>query len=161
MSDSLTGGCACGHVRYRLASAPIWVNCCHCTKCQTQTGSAFVINAMIETDRIEGAPDDLEITTLESGGGGVHDIYRCPACRVALWSDYGRRPFLRFIRVGTLDDSSACPPNVHVFTGTKLDWVRLPDDVPAFEEYFDIKKYWPEESLERLRVARESANTDS
>jgi hypothetical protein len=47
------GGCACGQVRYRLTSAPMFVNCCHCRDCQRQTGGAFAINALIETDRIE------------------------------------------------------------------------------------------------------------
>ena len=53
MTDDLEGGCACAAVRYRLASPPIFVHCCHCRDCQRQTGSAFVINALIETDRIK------------------------------------------------------------------------------------------------------------
>ena len=154
MSEGLTGGCACGSVRYRLASAPMFVNCCHCSKCQTQTGSAFVINALIEADRIETSAGELEVTELESGDGGAHDIYRCPKCHTALWSDYGRRGWLRFVRVGTLDDSAALPPDAHVFTSTKLPWVRLPQGALVFEEYFDIKEHWPTESLERLQKAR-------
>ena len=47
------GGCACGAVRYRLSSKPMFVNCCHCRDCQRQTGSAFVINAVIESAHIE------------------------------------------------------------------------------------------------------------
>ena len=46
----MEGGCACGAVRYRLKSAPMIVHCCHCRDCQRQTGSAFVINVLIETD---------------------------------------------------------------------------------------------------------------
>ena len=49
----LEGGCSCGAVRYRLSSKPMFVHCCHCLDCQRQTGSAFVLNALIETDRIE------------------------------------------------------------------------------------------------------------
>jgi len=52
MTDDLEGGCACAAVRYRLASPPMFVHCCHCRDCQRQTGSAFVINALIETSRI-------------------------------------------------------------------------------------------------------------
>ena len=44
MIETLEGGCACGEVRYRLASAPMFVHCCHCLNCQRHTGSAFVIN---------------------------------------------------------------------------------------------------------------------
>jgi len=52
MSDERQGGCACGAVRYRLASDPLFVHCCHCLSCQRQTGSAFVINLLIEADRV-------------------------------------------------------------------------------------------------------------
>ena len=63
MAKDLEGGCACGTVRYRLESAPMFVHCCHCRDCQRQTGSAFVLNALIETDRITllaGAPEPVE-----------------------------------------------------------------------------------------------------
>ena len=52
-----SGGCACGEIRYRLDSAPMFVHCCHCAPCQSETGSAFVINALIESDRVEAYYD--------------------------------------------------------------------------------------------------------
>jgi hypothetical protein len=152
MSDGLEGGCACGAVRYRLTSAPMFVHCCHCRDCQRQTGSAFVINALIETDRIALLSGDLEPIAMPTDSGRPHDIYRCPICRTAMWSDYGRRPALRFLRVGTLDDASALAPDVHIFTRSKLPWVALPADVPAVEVYYDMQKLWPAESLARRRA---------
>jgi hypothetical protein len=157
MDAPLNGRCSCGAVSYRLVSPPMFVHCCHCRDCQRQTGSAFVLNALIETDRVEilsGAPEPVAMTT-ESGR--PHDIYRCPECKIAVWSDYGRRGVLRFVRVGTLDDPSAVSPDVHIYTRSKLPWVRLPEDVPAFEAYYDTKTLWPSESLARreaLRLAR-------
>src|SRR5688500_4400443 len=53
MNVQREGGCACGAVRYRLASDPLFTHCCHCLNCQRQTGSAFVINLLIEADRVE------------------------------------------------------------------------------------------------------------
>jgi len=153
MSSRLEGGCFCGKVRYRLTSAPMFVHCCHCRNCQNQTGSAFVLNAIIETDRIELLAGRPEVGTVESGGGRPHDIYRCPDCRVAVWSDYGRRPGLRFVRVGTLDDPAALPPDVHIFTRSKLPWVGLPENVPAYAVYYETDKLWPPESLARRRAA--------
>ena len=152
MSHSLEGGCFCRKVRYRLTSAPMFVHCCHCRNCQVQTGSAFVLNALIETARIEKLCGEPEITTVESGSGDPHDIYRCPDCRTAVWSDYGRRPGLRFVRVGTLDDPTALSPDVHIFTRSKLPWVRLPENANSCEAYYDTEKLWPPESLERRRA---------
>jgi hypothetical protein len=130
----------------------MFVHCCHCRDCQRQTGSAFVINALIETDRIELLEGQPEPVLMPTDSGRPHDIYRCPRCRIAVWSDYGRRPALRFVRVGTLDDASAIRPDVHIFTRSKLPWVGLPPEVPAFSEYYELQKLWPAESLERRRA---------
>lgn len=146
------GGCACGAVRYRLESAPMIVHCCHCLDCQRQTGSAFALNALIEGDRVtllSGAPEPVEVPT---DSGRPHDIYRCPRCQTALWSDYGRRGWLKFLRVGTLDQPAALAPGVHIYTRSKQPWVRLPEDVPAFEEYYDLKTVWSPESLARRKA---------
>jgi hypothetical protein len=152
MAGDLEGGCACGAVRYRLGSAPMFVHCCHCRDCQRQTGSAFVINALIETDRITLLSGDPEPVTVPADSGRPHAIYRCQSCQTALWSDYGGRPALRFVRVGTLDDPTALTPDVHIFTRSKLPWVQLPEAVPAFEVYYDTQKLWPAASLERRRA---------
>jgi hypothetical protein len=152
VADDLTGGCACGAVRYRLASAPMFVHCCHCGDCQRQTGSAFVVNALIETDRVAllaGAPEPVALPT---DSGRPHDVYRCRTCQTALWSDYGRRPPLRFVRVGTLDTPAALSPDVHIFIRSKLPWITLPAGAPAFEVYYDMAKLWPPASLERRRA---------
>jgi hypothetical protein len=130
----------------------MFVHCCHCRDCQRQTGSAFVLNALIETDRIallSGAPEFVSVPT---DSGRPHDVYRCPVCLTALWSDYGKRPPLRFVRVGTLDGPEAMPPDVHIFTRSKLPWISLPADVPAFDVYYDMQKLWPAESLERRKA---------
>jgi hypothetical protein len=70
-----------------------------------------------------------------------------------MWSDYGLRPAMRFVRVGTLDIPSALSPDVHIFTRSKLPWVGLPAETPQFEIYYDMSKLWPVESLERRRAA--------
>jgi hypothetical protein len=146
---TLPGSCSCGEVKYRLHGPPMFVHCCHCTLCQRQTGSAFVVNALIETARVEilaGAPAAISMPT-ESGR--AHDIHRCPTCQIALWSDYGRRGVLRFVRVTTLDEPAALPPDVHIYVRSKLPWVRLPEGARAFEAYYDMEKEWPAESLAR------------
>jgi hypothetical protein len=152
MKDRLEGGCACGAVRYRLRSARMFVHCCHCRDCQRQTGSAFVINALIETDRITSLSGDPKPVSMPTESGRPHEIHRCSACGTAVWSDYGGRSALRFVRVGTLDDPTTLPPDVHIYVRSKLPWVALPEAIPAFDAYYDPQALWPAASLERRRA---------
>ena len=149
MSTLREGGCSCGSVRYRLRSDPLFIHCCHCLNCQRQTGSAFVINLMIEADRVEilaGAPQPVEVPRDD---GTTQRIFRCPSCQIGVFSEYGR-PELRYVRAGTLDDPSGVRPDVHIFTKSKVGWIRIPESVPAFEIYYDTKALWPAASLARL-----------
>jgi hypothetical protein len=143
------GGCSCGAVRYRLTSEPLFVHCCHCLNCQQQTGSAFVINILIEADRVELLAGDLQSVDVPRDDGSEQRIWRCPGCQVALYSEY-TRPEILFVRAGTLDDPAGVAPDVHIFTRSKLPWVTLPESVPAFDVYYDTRKLWPAASLERL-----------
>jgi len=131
----------------------MFVQCCHCRDCQRQVGSAFVVNGIIETDRIEVSRPTLEVVTMPTDSGRPHDVYRCPECRTAMWSDYGRRPALRFLRICTLDAPAEHPPAAHIFTRSKLPWVRLGPEAPAFDVYYDMSTLWPPQSLERRRAA--------
>jgi hypothetical protein len=147
-----TGGCSCGAVRYRLTSEPLITHCCHCLNCQRQTGSAFVINLLIESDRMDWVAGDPQPTDVPRDDGSVQRIFRCPACRVAIFSEYGG-PAIRFVRAGTLDEPHKATPDVHIYTRSKLPWVTLPDSVPAFEAFYELKELWPQASLERLEAA--------
>ena len=155
MNAQREGGCACGSVRYRLASDPLFTHCCHCLNCQRQTGSAFVINVLIEADRVELLTGDPEPVDVPRDDGNTQRIFRCPACQVAVFSEYGR-PEVRFVRAGTLDVPSAVTPDVHIYTRSKVPWIALPDSVPAFDVYYDSKILWPEASLARLRAVMAS-----
>jgi len=153
MSVSREGGCACGAVRYRLTSEPLFVHCCHCLNCQRQTGSAFVINVLIEADRVELLAGDPQPVEVPRDDGSTQTIYRCPSCQIAVYSQYAR-PEVRFLRAGTLDDPASVAPDVHIFTRSKLPWVALPESVAAFDVYYDAKELWPAASLERLQALR-------
>ena len=105
MSVLREGRCACGSVRYRLTSDPLFTHCCHCLNCQRQTGSAFVINLLIEADRVELLAGDPQPVDVPRDDGSKQRIYRCATCQVAVFSEY-TRPEVRFVRAGTLDDPS-------------------------------------------------------
>ena len=151
MSGGREGGCACGAVRYRLASDPMVVHCCHCRNCQRQSGSAFVINLLIEADRVELLAGTPQVVEAPRDDGSAQQVLRCPDCQVAVFSHYGH-PGVSFVRAGTLDDPTSVVPDVHIYTRSKLPWVTLPETAPAFEAYYDSKALWPAESLDRLRA---------
>src|SRR5271154_6227265 len=150
MDEKYEGGCTCREVRYAMLARPMFVHCCHCTWCQRETGASFALNALVESDRVEvtrGTPELVE-TPSNSGKGQV--IARCPKCHVALWSNYGGiGDIFRFVRVGTLDDASGFPPDIHIFTASKQPWVVIPDGMRAVPEYYKSSELWPKESLER------------
>ncbi len=149
----LEGGCTCGALRYSLTMAPMFVHCCHCRWCQRETGSAFVLNALIEADGINLLRGASEVVDTPSESGKGQKITRCPSCRIAVWSTYaGAGDKIRFLRVGTLDEPDRLPPDIHIFTASKQPWVLLPQEVPAVEAYYDRKLYWPSESLARRRA---------
>ena len=147
---SLEGGCDCRAVRYQMTSKPLFVHCCHCRWCQRETGTAFALNALIESDRVVLLSGTPELVNTPSNSGKGQMIARCPQCKIALWSNYGGRgDITRFVRVGTLDNPDALPPDIHIFTLSKQPWVILPPGTPAMHEYYDRKIYWPKESNER------------
>jgi hypothetical protein len=153
MEPQLEGGCTCGVVRYRLASSPMFVNCCHCNWCQRETGGAFVINAIIETSRLEVTRGETLAVATPTESGTPQIIHRCPDCHVALWSHYGGRTISAFVRAGTLDQPNAVKPDAHIFTRSKLPWVNLERGAPAFEVFYDMDVLWPAESLARRTAA--------
>jgi hypothetical protein len=136
----------------------MFTHCCHCLNCQRQTGSAFVINLLIEADHVQllsGIPQSVDVPRDD---GSTQRIFRCATCQVAVFSEYGR-PELRYVRAGTLERPSEVTPGVHIFTRSKVPWLTLPSSAPAFEIYYDPKALWPPASLERLNAALASPDS--
>jgi len=149
----LEGGCDCKGVRYRMETKPLFVHCCHCRWCQRESGASFALNAMIESDRLTLITGKPAIVDTPSASGKGQKIARCPKCRLAVWSHYaGAGAAVSFVRIGTLDNPGALPPDIHIFTSSKQPWVVLPAGTPAVPEYYEREKYWPRESLERRKA---------
>jgi hypothetical protein len=155
------GGCTCRAVRYRLASLPLFVHCCHCRWCQRESGAAFALNALIESDRVTLLAGTTDAVPTPSASGKGQTIHRCPQCRVALWSHYaGAGDAVRFMRVGTLDEPDRCPPDIHIFAASKQPWVTLDGRIPVMAEYYRAAERWPPASLERRRALLAASAAD-
>ena len=152
-SFAADGGCTCRAVRYRMLSAPLIVHCCHCRWCQRETGSAFVLNALIEADRMQTLQGTPVLIDTPSNSGKGQRIARCPVCQVALWSTYaGAGDKLRFVRVGTFDAPDRFAPDIHIYTESKQPWVVLPAGARAVPQYYSSKEVWSAASLARRQA---------
>jgi len=72
---------------------------------------------------------------------------------VAVWSHYSLDA-MAFVRVGTMDDPNWAPPDVHIFTSTKQDWVVLPEGAKDYPEFYEYADVWSPESRARFKAAR-------
>ncbi|MEZ5572796.1 MAG: GFA family protein [Halioglobus sp.] len=159
--EPLTGGCTCGLVRYTVRAEPLIVHACHCRRCQNQSGGPHVINALLEADHIEQTSGELESLQVPTPSGKGQTIVRCSSCKVAIWSHYdfgGLGQHICFLRVGTLDRPDTCPPDVHIYTSTKLPWYLIHPSQRAVEEYYDTKTTWRPESMARLNALRNAVS---
>ena len=153
----MEGGCTCRSVRYRLIAKSMITHCCHCRWCQRETGSAFVINALFETSALDVTGETTMIETPSQSGKG-QKIVRCPKCSVALWSHYAQAgTAIAFLRVGTLDEPDAIEPDVHIYVSSKQPWVRLPEDVPSFSEFYNVQEVWTKEARARFVAAKQAS----
>jgi hypothetical protein len=154
----MEGGCTCGHIRYRLHGRPMIVHACHCTWCQRETGTAHALNAIYEAERVEHLAAEPEVIVTPSASGRGQRIARCPICRIAVWSNYpDSGEVTRFVRVGTMDDPSQYPPDIHIFTSSKLSWVTFGPNEKVVPEFYNLNDVWSDESKERRRIMRERA----
>lgn len=152
-SKTLEGGCGCGAVRYRLNDEPFIVHNCHCSLCQRQTGTGSAVNAFIEFDRLEQLSGELIEYEFKTGSGQTQVVMRCASCGTPVWGHYprlGRK--VAAVRVGTLDNPSATPPDVAIYIADKPDWAPLPEGIRAFDEFYNPADVYSEASLVRLKA---------
>jgi hypothetical protein len=127
MAETLTGGCLCGAVRYRVEQTVRFRSyACHCTDCQTRSGSAFGIQqAVLLGDlTVEG---ELSRGQHVQPSGAVAGIYACAKCLTRIYTDNDQRPGIVNLRAGTLDDSQMLVPAAHLWVSSKLPWVVIPE----------------------------------
>jgi hypothetical protein len=142
MQGELTGGCVCGSVKFTLRDGfRFRPYACHCTDCQSRTGSAF-------SEHMLFARQDLEIEgELDSGSylqpsGAVSTIWGCATCKVRIFAENNTRPGFASLRCGTLDRSSDIVLAAHLWVGSKQAWVTIPDGVPALQEQPRSQAEW-------------------
>ncbi|RGP40397.1 hypothetical protein BPTFM16_00682 [Altererythrobacter insulae] len=142
MKGELTGGCLCGAVRYTLKPG-MRLNpyACHCTDCQTRTGSAFsehMLFALADLE-IEG---ELDIAEYTQPSGAKSEIFGCLRCKARIYALNSTREGMASLRCGTLDNSNLVVPAAHIWVKSKQPWIGLPDGSATMDEQPRTTEDW-------------------
>lgn len=128
----LTGGCACGQLRYEISGPPLAVYACCCTDCQriTASGCSLAMPVMREHFRLEGEAE----TWMRTGGSGAQIPQRfCPRCGVRLWTEPAYAAQTVTVRPGSLDDASWVQPVAAFWMASAQPWVRFPEGTLLYD----------------------------
>lgn len=151
-SPPFAGHCACGAIHFELTANPLFVHCCHCTSCQRETGSAFAINALIESSEVRLTKGEIEWRRIPSASGAGQVLATCGHCRTVLWSHYSAaKDRVAFIRVGALEEGHGIEPDIHIYTRSKVPWVEIPRSITSVPEFYRRSEHWSEESILRYK----------
>mgnify|MGYP001292484981 CR=1 FL=1 len=148
-TQSLKGGCICGQVKYQITDKPLFTQACHCKDCKVITGSSYVVNTSVleNTLMVEG---EISSTKLTAGSGAASRAFFCTKCGTYVYTDYDSAVGRLTVRTKTLEDPDKFPPQAHIFTRTKVNWIHLDNKIPSFEICYDRDELWPQASLDRL-----------
>jgi hypothetical protein len=132
----VTGRCHCGYITVEGEADPEKVSVCHCTDCQTRTGSAFGMGVPIpgDTFRMTGQPTTYLKTTADSGRPRLQAF--CPKCGSSIYSTTpgeGQQAFY-MVRVGLLAQRDQLPPKRQNWFRSARSWVTSLDSVPKNEK---------------------------
>jgi hypothetical protein len=116
------GRCHCGRISYEAEVDPAAVVICHCTDCQTLTGSAFrtIVRAPAETFVLHGGPPKIYVKTADSGSKRAHAF--CPDCGAPVYSAAIQDPPTYSLRVGALDRRAELRPTRQKWCSSALPW---------------------------------------
>jgi hypothetical protein len=123
------GRCHCGKITYEATVDPEKVYICHCTDCQTLTGTAYRITVPVprEEFKLHTGQPKIYIKTAESGNKRVQAF--CPDCGSPVYSSAVSDPPSYTLRVGGLKQRAQLPPKKQIWCRSALDWTMNLKDV--------------------------------
>ena len=125
---SYDGGCFCGAIRYRARGVPEEPTLCHCSICRRASGAPLVAWATFATERIEWLKG--EPRRFNSSAKAERSF--CSACGTALTFTFVKSPERTDVTLASLDHPEYITPRDHIYTSSRVPWVRLADGLPSF-----------------------------
>ena len=138
------GGCECKSVRYQFTGEPLTCYACHCTDCQTSSGSAFSLSMIINSSDIEVTEGELTVNYLNVNGVEVKR-HHCAKCGAALWFSAAEYPNIYALKPGTFDDTKWFKPVAHL-------WIRSAQPCVIFDKNTKQYQKQPEEMSELFEL---------
>lgn len=131
MAGTISGGCACGAIRYRTDAEPMVMLNCHCRDCQRATGGAYAAILVVPkaSVTVEGAP---KFHTVTGDSGSAVERGFCDRCGSPLAITLARMPEIYGVFAGSLDDPARYQPKVELFTGSAQPWCAMLDGTKKF-----------------------------
>jgi hypothetical protein len=133
MPQPYHGGCECGAIRYVVSGEPIVVYACHCTICQTQSGSAFGLGMRVHAKDFQLVAGEMKSFTRQAESGQIFTNSFCPDCGTRIHHHASKAPEHLSMKPGTLDDTSWLNPSHQVFTRSAQPWVAFDDRTKNFD----------------------------
>jgi hypothetical protein len=132
----IDGRCHCGQITYEAEVDPNAMLICHCTDCQTLTGSAFraVVTAPAAHFVLRTGMPKSYVKTAESGNKRRHAF--CGNCGTPIYSCAVDNPQSYTLRIGAIAQRAAFSPQRQIWRRSRLNWVDTLTAVPTSEEGF-------------------------
>jgi hypothetical protein len=149
----ISGGCQCARIRYLLLRDPITVYACHCTDCQTATGSSYALSMYVVADDVEITSGAVTATDFSLPDGRSRQFFGCTECATVLWVAPEQLPTVLCLQPGNLDDTTWFYPVGHIWVRSAQPWVRLAPSALCFDTQPDdpgeLVRAWKERDKTR------------
>ena len=129
-----SGSCLCGEITYQIPETSIMEAICHCRNCQKQAGSAFSALAGIKKSDFKLVGEPKLFVDKATDSGAPVERYFCGNCGSPIYSALPSQPDVIYLKTGTLDDTSEFKPSIHVWAGTKQNWVEIDESLPQLQK---------------------------
>ena len=127
------GSCECKSIGFKYSGEPLTCYACHCTDCQTSSGSAFGLSMIINEKDIDLTKGKIETNTIDVNGTKVEKHY-CLQCSTSLWFSAKEYPGILAIKPGTFESTTWFNPIAHLWVRSKQPWVILNEDTPQYQK---------------------------
>ena len=136
MASSITGGCACGGIRYEVSAEPLVAFNCHCLDCKKATGSAYVTAIAVPAAALKIIGVEPKYHQLKGESGNTMSRGFCPECGSRLFSKNSANTEAIGIHVGSLDDPGAHRPTMDIWTASAQPWEAMNPELPKLPKGF-------------------------